>query len=133
MLNDRARILLGRGFVVGIVLVSYLFSLAEPRSVFTLGIWCFSGFSGLFPLVCAAIYWKRVTKAGAIASVLATAASWLVLFQQSGWGANGDYLFVGMMPVATIVMVSAVVLVAVSLVTRPPDQETLGRFFPGNG
>ena len=128
--SDRARILLGRSFVVGIVVVSYLFSLAEPRSVFVLGIWCFSGFSGLFPLVFAAIYWKRVTKAGAIASILATAGSWLVLFQQSGWGANGDYLFLGMMPVATIVAVSAIVLVAVSLVTRPPDDETLARFYP---
>ena len=128
--GDRARILLGRGFVVGIVVVSYLFSLAEPRSVFVLGVWCFSGFSGLFPLVFAAVYWKRVTKAGAIASILATAATWLVLFQQSGWGANGDYLFLQMMPVATIVVVSAVVLVAVSLVTRPPDAETLERFFP---
>ena len=128
--SDRAQILLGRSFVVGIVVVSYLFSLAEPRSVFVLGVWCFSGFSGLFPLVFAAVYWKRVTKAGAIASIVATAAAWLVLFWQSGWGANGDYLFLEMMPVATIVAASAMALVGVSLVTRPPDAETLGRFFP---
>ena len=41
--------------------------------MFTLGVWCFSGFASLFPLVFAAIYWRRVTKAGAIASVVVTA------------------------------------------------------------
>ncbi len=131
--SDRARILLGRTFVVVIVLVSYLLSLAEPRSVFILGVWCFSGFSGLFPLVFASLYWKRTTKAGAIASVLATAAAWLLLFRQSGWAGDDSYLFLGMMPVVTIVAVSAAVLVVVSLVTRPPNEETLRRFFPEEG
>jgi SSS family solute:Na+ symporter len=131
--SDRARILLGRTFVVGIVLVSYLLSLAEPRSVFILGVWCFSGFAGLFPLVFASIYWRRTTKAGAIASVLAMAAAWLFLFRQSGWAGDDNYLFLGMMPVASIVAVSAVVLVAVSLLTRPPDKETLERFFSEKG
>lgn len=131
--SDRARILLGRTFVVVIVAVTFLFSLAEPRSIFVLGVWCFSGFSGLFPLVFASLYWKRTTKAGAIASVLATAATWLLLFRQSGWAGDDGYLFLGMMPVVTIVAVSAVVLVAVSLVTRPPDEETLQRFFPEKG
>ena len=61
--------------------MTYLLSLAEPRQVFPLGVWCFSGFTGLFPLVFASIYWRRTTKAGAIASVLVTAAAWLWLFQ----------------------------------------------------
>ena len=127
--SDRARIRMGRSFVVVIVLVTYLFSLFEPRSVFALGVWCFSGFAGLSPLVFAALYWRRVTKAGAIASVLAAGVVWLVLFWDSGWGANRTYLFLEMMPVATIIVASTFSLVAVSLITRPPDEATLERFF----
>ena len=128
--DDKQLIVLGRIFVVGIVVVAYLFSLAEPRSVFTLGVWCFSGFASLFPLVFASLYWKGVTKAGAMASIAAAAAVWLVLFRASEWGANGDYLFWGMMPIATIFASSAVALIAVSLVTKAPSREALKRHFP---
>ena len=69
--TDRQQVLLTRGFIVGIVALTYFFSLFEPRAVFTLGVWCFSGFSSLFPLVFASLYWRRMTKAGAYASILA--------------------------------------------------------------
>lgn len=129
-IDDRARVRLGRTFVLAVVAITYLLSLWEPRAVFTLGVWCFSGFTALFPIVAAAIYWKRATRAGAIASVMATAVSWIVLFRESGYGADGGYEFLGMMPVATIFACSTAALVAVSLATRPPSDETLNKFFP---
>ena len=131
--NDKQRILLGRSFVLVIVVIAYLFSLAEPRSVFTLGIWCFSGFASLFPLLCTSLYWKRTTKYGAIASVVTAAIVWLVLFHAAEWGANRTYLFLGMMPVATVFACASVALVAVSLVTKTPSQEVLDRYFPSSG
>ena len=94
-----------------------------------MGIWCFSGFAGLFPLVFASIYWKRVTKAGAYASIVTTAATWIWLFAKSGYGAESHYLFFGMMPVATIVGASAAALVVVSLISKPPSDATLLKFF----
>jgi len=127
--SDKQRILMGRLFVLGIVLTAYLLSLAEPRSVFVLGVWCFSGFASLFPLVLASLYWKRVTRAGAIASVVVAAIVWLVLFYKSDWGANRTYLFLDMMPVATIFAAATVALVVVSLVTKPPSQAVLDRYF----
>jgi len=128
--SDRQHIQLGRGFVLAIVVIAYLFSLAEPRSVFTLGVWCFSGFASLFPLLCASLYWKRVTRSGAIASVATAAVVWLVLFNAADWGANRTYLFLGMMPVATVFAASTLALVGVSLLTKPPSQEVLDRYFP---
>ncbi|MFQ5430258.1 MAG: sodium:solute symporter [Phycisphaerae bacterium] len=128
-LTDRQRVLLGRAFVVLVVLVTYLLALTRPGGVFTLGVWCFSGFAGLFPLVFAAVYWKRVTKAGAYACVLTTAAVWFGLFAASGYGANRAFLFLEMMPVATIVFASAAALVVVSLCTAPPSAETVRKFF----
>ena len=128
--DDRRRILLARCFIVGIVAVAYALSLANPRSVFTLGIWCFSGFAGLFPLICASIYWRRVTSAGAYASILVTGLVWVLLFRQSGYGVNGGFLFLGMMPVATMFVCSLVALVGVSLLTAAPSAATMNRYFP---
>jgi SSS family solute:Na+ symporter len=128
--SDRQRVLLARGFIVVIVALTYLLSLAEPRQVFPIGIWCFTGFSSLFPLVCASIYWSRCTKAGAIASVAVMAVSWSLLFRASHYGADGSYLFLGVLPVATVFAVSFVTLMGVSLVTKAPTEATLRKFFP---
>ena len=135
--TDHQKVLVARVFIVAIVAVTYFFSLFDPRRVFTMGVWCFSGFSSLFPLIVAALYWRRLTALGACASVFAAVASWLILFWRSGFGKNADYTvdFVvngqtyQTMPVLTIFAVSAVSLVVVSLLTRPPSDATLGKFF----
>lgn len=128
--NDRQKIWITQGFIVLIVMITYLFSLGEPRQVFKLGVWCFSGFSALFPLVVASLYWKRATTAGAIASILVTAVVWCILFHAGGYGAQKDYLFLGMEPAGPIMACSTLALVAVSLVTQPPSEATIRRFFP---
>ncbi len=129
-LGDKQRILFGRSLVVAIVVLAYLVSLYAPRSVYTLGVWCFTGFSGLFPLVFSSLYWKRVTAVGAIGSIVAALAVWVYLFRESGWGMNKDYLFMGMMPAAPIFFAATVALVVVSLITRPPAKDVVERFFP---
>ena len=55
-IGDKQRILLGRSMVVTIVVVADVVSLFSG-SIYTLGVWCFSGFAGMFPLVFAALYW----------------------------------------------------------------------------
>ena len=131
--TDRQQVLFTRGFIIAIVGITYAFSLAQPKSVFTLGVWCFSGFSSLFPLVFAAVYWRGLTKWGAYAGVLASISAWIYLFGQSGWGKNRSYtLDLGgyeVMPVAGIFAASLTAMVVVSLITKPPKQETLQKFF----
>ncbi|MGO8747449.1 MAG: sodium:solute symporter family protein [Thermoguttaceae bacterium] len=127
--SDKQQILLARALVLTIVATAYVISLCAPRSVFTLGVWCFSGFSSLFPLVFSSLYWKRVTKAGAMACIATAAVVWVLLFAASGCGANREYLFLGMMPVVTIFAASTLALVVVSLATAPPSEEVLERFF----
>ena len=133
-LSDGQKLWMGRSFVVVIVTVTYLLSLLRPPHIFDLGVWCFSGFGSLFPLVFAAIYWRRATKAGAICCVLVTAAVWITFFLQdfttkSGSG-NGEFLVLGMMPVAIIFAASAISLVVVSALTRPPPAATINKFVP---
>ncbi|MEX0938647.1 MAG: sodium:solute symporter family protein [Pirellulales bacterium] len=135
--SERKKVLIARSFIVGIVAITYAFSLFEPRRVFTLGVWCFSGFSALFPLVFASVYWRRLSVAGAYASVVAAVASWVYFFYQSKFGAVPDYTFdltiagekYSMMPVAPIFAASTAALILVSLVTRPPSERTLAKFF----
>ena len=134
--SDTQKVLLGRVFIVVIVAITYVLSLFPPPHIFDLAVWCFSGFASLFPLVFAALYWRRVTKVGAIASVLVMAVTWGVLFYKgliepelSGQSLEGDYLVYGMMPVTFIFAASAVTLVLVSLVTRPPEKSHVDRFF----
>ena len=129
--SDRQKIIAGRAMVVAIVATAYLLSRNAPPTIYQLGVWCFSGFSGLFPLIFAALYWRRVTTAGAIASIVATLAAWAYLFHESNWGADKDYLFHGMLPAAAIFAASAVTIVIISLVTRPPAAEVVQRFFSG--
>ncbi len=127
--SERAKVTLGRVFVVLVVAATYLVALSAPRSVFQLGVWCFTGFAGLFPIVFAAVYWRRSTKWGAMASVLAVAVLTFWFFKQAGYGANRDYLVAGMMPVVPIFLASAVAHVVVSLITAAPPARVVAKFF----
>ena len=130
--SDKQIIFIARCFIVAIVALTYgLAMLAKNANVFDLAIWCFSGFSALFPVIFAALYWKRTTKQGAIASIIAALVSWLYYFHESGYG--GEYMVgPGIVPAAICFGASAVVLVVVSLLTEPPSKETLDKFFPNN-
>ena len=129
-MNERQQILVARVFVAGILTITYVLSLVSNRSIFALGTWSFTGFSALFPIVVAALFWRRSTKAGAFASVITVVVLWIYFFYL-GWGVPnytvGDS---GVMAVAVITLASTIAMVVVSLVTKPPDAEVLERFFP---
>jgi SSS family solute:Na+ symporter len=137
--TDAQQVMLTRLFIIGIVAITYLLSLGNPRSVFALGVWCFSGFSALFPIVFAALYWRGLTAAGAICGILAAFASWAALFYQ---GLNSEVglrefvlrLPIGensyeVMPVAVMLISSLITMIVVSLITPKPTEETLAKFF----
>ena len=73
--------------------------------------------------------------------ILAAIGTWTYLFYQSGYAHNQSYalrLTLGdttyeMMPVMGMFICSLVALVVVSLVTAPPSEKTLERFFPATG
>ncbi|PQO39037.1 sodium:proline symporter [Blastopirellula marina] len=128
--TDKQVLIIARCFIIAIVAITYILSLYEPRRVFTLGVWTFSGFSSLFPLVFAALYWKRLTKAGAYACVITAIGLWCLFFYMSDMALNPHFTVFGMMPVATMVPAAAIAMIVVSLMTQPPSEEHLARFFP---
>ena len=87
--SDKQIIFIARCFIVAIVALTYVLAMmAKNANVFDLAIWCFSGFSALFPVIFAALYWKRTTKHGVIASIAAAVITWLYYFHLSGYGAS---------------------------------------------
>lgn len=127
--TDKQILLMARGFVVAIVVLTYVLSLVLfEKNVFDLAVWCFSGFAALTPLVLAALYWKRATKAGAYACIITVMVSWFIFYAMSGFG--GEYTVLGgVMPVAFCWVLGAAAMVFVSLGTKPPSQETIAKFF----
>ena len=147
-----AQVHTGRVFVLGLTAVAYLIALRAPASIFELAVqYAFSGYSSLFPLLVAALFWKGSTKWGALASTLWTvvAVVAVALFQysvpapQSGppttvwtlFGApalsrtpGGTAVF-GLMPVVPMVLISMLLMVTVSTLTRTPGKQTLQRYF----
>ena len=147
-----AQVHTGRIFVLGLTAVAYLIALRAPTSIFELAVqYAFSGYSSLFPLLAAALFWKGSTKWGALASTLWTVfavvgiaiSQYAVPAPQSGppvvvWTlfdvpvlsrTPGGTAVFGLMPVVPMVLISTLLMVAVSLVTRKPTEQTLKRYF----
>jgi SSS family solute:Na+ symporter len=151
--GQAAQVHTGRIFVLVLTAVAYLIALRAPASIFELAVqYAFSGYSSLFPLLVAALFWKGSTKWGALASTLWTvfAVVAVAVFQyavplpQSGPPTTVSSLFgvaalsrtsggtavFGLMPVVPMVLISSLLMVTVSRLTRKPGAQTLCRYFP---
>ena len=130
-LSERQQVLFGRLFVMGFLASVLVMSLFTSRSIFSMGVWSLSGFAALFPVLVAALYWKRSTGAGALAAVITVAVLWGWFFLRS-LAVSGEYTVggTGLLPVVVMFLGCCLILVAVSLFTAPPDEAVLARFFP---
>jgi SSS family solute:Na+ symporter len=151
--GEHVQVQTGRLFVVIVTVIAYLVALNAPATIFELAIqYAFSGFAALSPLLIAALFWKGSTKWGALASTLwvAVAVVAVAVFQavvpapppgkttvvfSLGDAAllartPGGTSIAGFMPVVPMVVVSALLMVVVSALTRKPSQATIERYFP---
>jgi len=128
-LPERRQVLFSRIFILAFLTTAFVASQVTTRSIFDLGVWSLSGYAGLFPLVVAALFWKRSSATGALAALWTTVVLWVILFVRSQ-GVEGEYTIAGtgVMPVAVIVFGSTAAMVVGSLL-KPPDAEAAERFF----
>ena len=135
-----------------ITIVAYIVALRAPETIFELAIqYAFSGFAALSPLLVAALFWRGSTKWGAFAVTLWTAAAVVAVavFQHAVpapapgpplvvWSVGGTEAFsrtpggtavFGFMPVVPMVLVSALLMLVVSLLTKKPKQSTIAKYF----
>lgn len=122
--GEKVQVQTGRAFVVVLTLAAYVIALRAPQSIFDLAVqFAFSGYAALSPLLVAALFWKRSTKWGALAVTVWVAAA--VIYTARVPGALAWY---GLLPVVPMTVVSALLMVVVSLVTPRPSAATLRRY-----
>jgi solute:Na+ symporter, SSS family len=150
--GEAVQVQTGRIFIVLITMFAYAVALRAPETIFELAIqYAFSGFAALSPLLVAALFWKGSTKWGALASTVwvALAVIAVALFQSAVpapapgpptviWSLGGAEVLsrtpggtavFGFMPVVPMVIVSALLMIVFSLITRKPKAATIAKYF----
>jgi SSS family solute:Na+ symporter len=126
-ISERGEALLMKGLVVVLGGVAYAIALTTKMDLVKLLLMGYGGVVQFFPPILAGCYWRRATREGVLAGLVAGVAVTASL--------HPDYGFVpspwGLHPGVPGVVVNATLLVLVSLLTRPPADA--GRFFPGSG
>jgi SSS family solute:Na+ symporter len=122
--GEHVQVQTGRVFVVILTILAYSIALGAPQSIFDLAVqYAFSGYAALSPLLIAALFWKRSTKWGALAVALWVAAA--VIYASRTPGA---LTWLGFTPVVWMTLTSCALMVVVSLITKPPSQQTIARY-----
>jgi SSS family solute:Na+ symporter len=119
--------LLGRWVVLGIGLASFVIALNPPGLIVEIATWSFQGNAMLFPILIAGLYWKRATRAGAVAGALVSSGltlGWLSGLLPRAW--TGGWL-----PVIPAVVIGSGVLIGVSLLTQPPKEQVTAYYEEG--
>ncbi|MEE2638665.1 MAG: sodium:solute symporter family protein, partial [Acidobacteriota bacterium] len=152
--GERVQVLTGRIFVIAVTSVAYVIALQAPPSIFGIATqYAFSGFSALLPITVAALFWRRSTKWGALAVAVWTAATVAAtaVFQAAVPAPTmptpmlvfgglelvtrtpGGTDILGFMPVVPMTLVSIMLMLVVSMATRKPSAQTVGRYFLTKG
>ena len=150
--GEAVQVQTGRIFVIVLTVVAYAIAMRAPEAIFDLAIqYAFSGFASLSPLLVAALFWRGSTKWGALASTVWTASAVVAVaaFQAAVpapapgpptviWSLGGTEILArtpggtavfGFMPVVPMVIVSALLMIVVSRLTRKPSEATIERYF----
>ncbi|MEM2892377.1 MAG: sodium:solute symporter family protein [Thermoplasmata archaeon] len=112
--SPKSELLVGKLLVVGLALLGLGIALSSVETIFdTLTKTTFTGLAVLFPTTVAVLYWRRVTKWGCIASIVAGELVYAGLY----FRVIPDDVTLGFLPVVPVVAVAVAVLIAVSLAT----------------
>ena len=118
--SDRAVMWATRITLGVIAIIAILLALDENSVIFELVSFAWAGFGATFgPLMLFSLFWKRITKAGAVAGMISGGAMvfiWKLLISQLG----GAFAIYELLPAFII---SSIVIVVVSLLTKKPSAE----------
>jgi SSS family solute:Na+ symporter len=146
--GERGSVHFARAFILVVTGVAYVVALYTTESIFELAVrFAFSGFAAMAPVMVAALFWNRSTKWGALAATLFVGTSIImvailqnlyapgaVLWQVGAeklllLSPRGDLSVWGFMPVVPMVFGSALCMIIGSVLTRPPSQATIDKYF----
>ncbi|HWX23163.1 MAG TPA: sodium:solute symporter family protein [Candidatus Binatia bacterium] len=153
--GEKGAVHFARAFIVVVTLAAYVIALGlkEKQGIFEIAVrYAFSGFAAMAPVMVAALFWRRSSKWGALAATLFTAGCLLYfavlqnsrhagdIIWQIGQGKDaikvlflnprGDVSFWnGFMTVVPMVFGSTLCMILGSLLTHPPSQATIDKYF----
>jgi SSS family solute:Na+ symporter len=114
---------LARFLVPVVTILAVTLTFMRPKMLVALLLLGYSGITQFFPGVVLGLFWRRITKAGVYAGMLAGIATLLVI--NYGLKASPYGIFFGFWGL----LVNLAVCFLVSLFTSPPPQEALDRFY----
>lgn len=125
ILTNKKEHSLSKNFIIGLSVVIYLLTLLRPASILSIATFSFVGFSSLFPLYFAVLYWRRTTQPAVVITSIITTI-FVVL-----WSFN-------ILPASTTFRIhysalsfamSSILVVIISLITQPPKKQVVENFF----
>ena len=124
-MSKKASLWLARISVIAISIVSVFLALDPKSSVFRIVSFAWAGFGATFgPLMLFSLFWKRTTKAGAIAGMVSGAVM-VFVWKYVISGLGGIFAIYELLPAF---IVSSVVILVVSLLTKEPSDEIKADF-----
>ena len=120
--SDRELVWVSRITVIGIAIIACVIAVKPESSVLQLVSYAWAGFGATFgPLVLMSLYWKRMTRNGALAGIIGGGSTVLIWKQLAGGIFNLYEIVPGF-------LVSVLLIILFSLLDRRPDGVTVERF-----
>lgn len=120
--SNKELVWVSRGTVIAVATLACILALKPDSSVLGLVSYAWAGFGATFgPLILISLYWKRMTKNGAIAGIIGGGITVLIWKQMSG----------GLFELYEIVpgfIISSALIIVVSLIDKEPEENTLSLF-----
>ena len=124
-LSDKKAMLIARLTVVGVAILGVIFASDPTSSIFRVVSFAWAGFGATFgPVMILSLFWKRCNKWGALAGMVSGGA--MVFVWKFGVAKLGGVFAIYELLPAFII--SAVVIVVVSLLTSAPEAEIVEEF-----
>ena len=129
-MDEARKLLIARIAIIIIAVFGVIFALDPNSSVFRIVSFAWAGFGGAFgALMLCALFWKRTTREGALAGMIAGGAMvfiWKFLIKPLG----GVFSIYELLPAF---LVSLIVIIVVSLLTKEPDETIISEFDQAKG
>ncbi len=121
--TDEDTLKLSRVVTIVLGVIAIAIGIMKPSSIFTIILFAFGGLGIWAAPIILGMYWKKTTKAGVFVSVVLGEIFYILLLTQfKSWA-------FGFNPLIVAFAVTMVVLVLVSLVTKPVSEATVRRHF----
>ncbi|MDR0936170.1 MAG: sodium/proline symporter PutP [Oscillospiraceae bacterium] len=128
--NDAAVMRIGRVALTAVAVVGLAIAWDADSKIFDVVSFAWAGFGAAFgPLMLLSLFWKRTTRAGAIAGILGGGAMvflWKLVF--NAYLAE-TYPIFGLYELLPAFIFSLICIVAVSLISKPPSKEIEDEFY----